>query len=99
MRQVVAGCLLANELTWVADQLRRAPWHEVLWLHRRWVLGRMHGRGASDAESADEAAFAPGGSLLASAIRHANGDQRAAAAEEILRTYPTKQEIADGWFE
>ena len=30
--------VLADERGWVEDQLRRAPWHEVLWQHKRWLM-------------------------------------------------------------
>ena len=40
--------VLADERGWVEDQLRRAPWHEVLWQHKRWLMcicasGRVSG--------------------------------------------------------
>ena len=30
--------LLEDELRWIEDQIRRVPWNEVLWHHRRWLL-------------------------------------------------------------
>jgi hypothetical protein len=43
--------LLAEELLWVDGQIRRAPWHEVLWQHRRWLLCMNAGAGGSAAVS------------------------------------------------
>ena len=34
----LAAALLDDELHWALVQIRRAPWHEVLWQHRRWLL-------------------------------------------------------------
>ena len=34
----LSAALLDDELHWALTQIRRAPWHEVLWQHRRWLL-------------------------------------------------------------
>ena len=64
----------AEELRWVDAQIRRAPWHEVLWHHRRWLLSRGGAWTPGDTDR--------GGALFDledAALRYATDAQRAAA--------------------
>ena len=45
---------LEDERRWLADQLARSPWYEVLWLHKRWILSRAEGEDGTTLKEEEE---------------------------------------------